>query len=296
MLSTARLGGVRSGESLPCSPLPRLSYRAGMGSPVWDDGAGYEAYVGRWSRLVAPGFLHWLHRPAGLRWLDVGSGSGVLTAAALTAAAPRRIIGVEPSAGFAAQARTAVPDRRATFVQGDADHLPLPDAAVDVVVSGLVLNFLAQPAHALQECVRVVVPGGVVGAYVWDYGEGMAMMRHFWEAAGTVDPAAATRDDGRRFSRWGPRLLRELWLDAGLTEVSVQALDIPTVFRDFTDYWQPFLGGQGSAPGYLASLTEQQQSAVRDVLAARLPIEPDGSIRLTARAWAVRGSRDDRGR
>ncbi|GAA2908369.1 methyltransferase [Actinoplanes cyaneus] len=262
-----------------------------MTSPVWADGAAYEAYVGRWSRLVAAAFLHWLDLPAGRRWLDVGSGTGVLTSTVLTGAAPRQVVGVDPAAGFVARARASVADPRAVFTTGDAQALPLPAGAVDVVVSGLVLNFVPEPARAVAEFARVAAPGGVVAAYVWDYAEGMAMMRYFWDAVITLDPAAAGRDDGRRFSLCRPDALRALWDDAGLTDVSVQGLYVPTVFAGFADYWTPFLGGQGSAPGYLASLTEPERNALRNLLAARLPAAPDGSIRLTAGAWAVRGIR-----
>ncbi|MFG1881479.1 class I SAM-dependent methyltransferase [Micromonospora sp. NPDC049102] len=260
-----------------------------MTSAVWRDGAAYEAYVGRWSRLVAVEFLRWLDLPPGLRWFDVGSGTGVLTSTVLRTAQPRQVTGVDPSVGFVRQARAEVTDPRAGFAVGDARVLPLPGRAVDVVVSGLVLNFVPEPALAAAEFARVVAPGGTVAAYVWDYAEGMAMMRHFWDAAAALDPAAAARDDWQRFALCRPEPLRTLWTDAGLTDVSVQALAVPTVFTDFTDYWTPFLGGQGSAPGYLASLTGSQRTALRDLLATRLPTEPDGSIRLTARAWAVRG-------
>ncbi|MFF0153729.1 class I SAM-dependent methyltransferase [Micromonospora sp. NPDC005203] len=261
-----------------------------MSSPVWQDGAAYEAYVGRWSRLVAVTFLRWLDLPAELRWLDVGSGTGVLTSTVLRTAQPRRITGVDPSDGFVRQARRGVTDARADFAVGDAQVLPLEDGAVDVVVSGLVLNFVPEPARAVAEFARVVAPGGVVAAYVWDYAEGMAMMRRFWDAASALDLAAAARDDRHRFALCHPEPLRTLWRDAGLTDVSVQALDVPTVFADFSDYWTPFLGGQGSAPAYLTSLSQAQRTALRDLLAARLPTEPDGSIRLTARAWAIRGT------
>ena len=262
-----------------------------MTTPVWADGAAYEAYVGRWSRLVAAEFVRWLDLPAGLRWLDVGSGTGVLTSTVLTTAQPRQVTGVDPSEGFVTQARTQVADPRAAFTVGDARALPLPDGAVDVVVSGLVLNFVPEPARAVADFARVAAPGAVVAAYVWDYADGMEMMRHFWDAASALDPGAAARDDGRRFSLCRPEALATLWRDGGLTDVSVEAIDVPTVFTGFADYWTPFLGGQGSAPGYLASLAEPQRVALRDLLAVRLPPGPDGSIRLTARAWAVRGTR-----
>ncbi|GAA4576471.1 class I SAM-dependent methyltransferase [Micromonospora coerulea] len=256
----------------------------------WVDGAAYEAYVGRWSRLVAAEFLRRLDLPTGLRWLDVGCGTGALTSTVLTAAEPRQVTGVDPSDGFVAHARTRVTDPRAAFEVGDARSLPLPNRAVDVVVSGLALNFVPDPPRAVAEFARVAAPGGVVATYVWDYAEGMAMMRHFWDAAVELDPAAAERDEGRRFSLCRPDPLRALWSDAGLMEASVEAIEVPTVFTDFDDYWRPFLGGQGAAPGYVASLDERQRAELRDLLSTRIPNGPDGSIRLTARAWAVRGS------
>jgi SAM-dependent methyltransferase len=264
-----------------------------MAGPVWADGDAYEAYVGRWSRQVAVGFLRGLAVPPGLHWLDVGSGTGALTSTILTHANPVQVTGIDPSEGFVAVARTRITDPRAVFQVGDARALPLSDRVVDVVVSGLTLNFVPEPARAVREWVRVVRPAGAVAAYVWDYGEGMAMMRHFWAAAAQLDPASAERDEGRRTTVGQPDTLRALWEQAGLRGVSVRPVDVPTTFIDFADYWTPFLGGQGSAPGYVATLAEPDRAALRELLAARLPVEPDGSIRLTARAWAVRGSRPE---
>jgi hypothetical protein len=141
----------------------------------------------------------------------------------------------------------------------------------------------------VAEFARVAKSGRVAAAYVWDYAEGMAMMRYFWDAATALDPAAADLDEGRRFPLCRPEPLRELWTDAGLDNVSVQAIEVSAVFADFDDYWRPFLGGQGPAPGYVMSLTEEHRRALRDLLRVRLPSAVDGSIQLTARAWAVRG-------
>ncbi|MEU8181592.1 class I SAM-dependent methyltransferase [Micromonospora sp. NPDC049044] len=261
-----------------------------MAQPVWANGDAYEAYVGRWSRLVAADFLRGLAVPPGRNWLDVGSGTGALTSAILTQTNAARVTGVDPSEGFVAVARTRVTDPRAAFQVGDARALPLPDRVADVVVSGLTLNFVPEPARAVAEFARVVRPAGVVAAYVWDYAEGMAMMRHFWAAAAQLDPASIERDEGRRTTVGQPDTLHALWEQAGLRDVSVRPVDVPTTFVDFADYWTPFLGGQGSAPGYVATLAESDRAALRELLATRLPVEPDGSIRLTARAWAVRGS------
>ena len=138
---------------------------------------------------------------------------------------------------------------------------------------------------------RVARPGGVVAAYVWDYAEGMRMIRHFWDAAGELDPRARELDEGRRSPLCKPEPLSDLFRRAGLEKVEARAIDVPTVFRDFEDYWSPFLGGQGSAPGYVMSLSEERRAAVRERLQATLPTSPEGEHRLMARAWAVRGVR-----
>jgi SAM-dependent methyltransferase len=254
---------------------------------VWASGEPYERYVGRWSRRVAPEFLAWLDQPPGLRWLDAGCGTGALTGTVVAHAHPARVTGVDPSDGFLRSARAAVTG--VEFVVGDAQDLPFPDDRFDVVVSGLALNFVADPARAAAEFARVTAPGGTVAAYVWDYAEGMEMMRHFWDAAATVEPASADLDEGDRFPICRPGPLRAVWTDAGLRDAEVRAIEVPTVFRDVDDFWQPFLGGQGAAPGYLASLPPGRRDALRDALLQRLPVEPDGSVRLTARAYAVRG-------
>jgi SAM-dependent methyltransferase len=253
---------------------------------VWQAGEAYEAYVGRWSRPVAREFVSWLDAPAGRSWLDVGCGTGALTAAAL-AAAPARVVGVDRSTGFLSVAGT-----RAGLVAGDACALPFAGARFDLVVSGLALNFVADPARAAAELARVCRPGGTAAAYVWDYAEGMAMMRHFWDAAVALDPGAAPLDEARRFPLCLPGPLARLWVGAGFARVDTRSIDVPTVFAGFDDLWRPLLGGQGPAPGYVAALPSRRRAALRDLLRERLPAEPDGSIRLAARAWAVRGTVD----
>jgi len=236
---------------------------------------------------VAAEFVGWLAIPPGRRWLDVGCGTGALTAAALAGAEPASVVGVDPSEGFLSVARSNVDDARVGFEVGDARSLPVPDGSADVVVSGLALNFVPDTTAALREFTRVCVPRGVVAAYVWDYAEGMGMMRLFWDAAVALDPAAAALDEGPRFPLCRPEALRERWTGAGLTGVDVRAIDVPTVFADFDDYWSPFLGGQGPAPQYVAGLSPEARDALRDRLRSTLGAD---QIELTARAWAVAGA------
>ena len=256
---------------------------------AWGVGEPYERYVGRWSRAVARVFLDRLAIPTGASWADVGCGTGALVEGILTRCTPKAVIGLDQSAGFVAAARRQIADARAHFLVGEATALPWRAATWDVTVSGLVLNFVADPAAMVREMVRVTKPGGSVAAYVWDYAGGMAMMRHFWDAAIAVNPHDARLDQAERFPLCQPEPLATLWQDGGLTAVVVRAIDIPTVFRDFADYWTPFLGKQGAAPTYLASVDAETQERIRTVLQARLRPAPDGSIALTARAWAVQG-------
>ena len=260
-------------------------------SDTWASGAAYEPYVGRWSRLVAREFLAWLGAPDGGRWLDVGSGTGALSQTILETAAPRAVRGIDRSDGFVAFARAQVRDERASFETGDAQALPVQTGEFDVAVSGLVLNFVPQPERMAAEMARAVRPGGTVAVYVWDYAGKMQLMRHFWNAAAALDPAAVALDEGRRFPVCQPGPLAQLWRGAGLAQVETRPIDIATDFKDFDDYWTPFLGGQGPAPGYALALSEERRAALRERLRAALPVAIDGSIPLVARAWAVRGTR-----
>jgi len=258
---------------------------------TWASGAAYEPYVGRWSRLVAREFLAWLAIPPGARWLDIGCGTGALSQTILDVASPREITGIDPSEGYITFARQQVPDRRVSFRLGGAQALPEASASYDAVVAGLVLNFVPQPSRAVAEMQRVARVGGTVAAYVWDYAGQMQLMRYFWDAAVALDPAASTLDEGQRFPICQPEPLMQLFRAEGLRAVAVRMIDIPTAFRDFEDYWSPFLGGQGPAPGYTMSLSEERRSVLRERIRATLPMAADGSIHLIARAWAARGVR-----
>lgn len=256
---------------------------------IWAAGNLYEPYVGRWSRRVAGEFLKWLNVPDGMDWVDVGCGTGALTRTIIEEWNPRSVIGIDASPAYIAYAEAHTQSARARFEVGDAQSLSLDTAALDAAVSGLVLNFVPRPPLAVAEMARVVRPGGIAAVYVWDYAGRMDLMRHFWDAATALDPAARELDEGRRFPICEAAPLAELFERSGLSVVETRPIDVVTEFRDFDDYWSPFLGGQGPAPGYAMSLSESDRAELRERVRSELPVAKDGSIRLIARAWAARG-------
>jgi len=247
--------------------------------------------MGRWSRGVAAGFVRWLAVPPGAAWLDVGCGTGALSQAVVAAAEPRAVVGVDASPELLEEARRHLAEAPVRLVVADAAAVPLPDAAVDVAVSGLVLNFLPDVGAALAELGRVTRPGGTVAAYVWDYAGGMEMVRHFWDVATALDEHAADLDQARRSPVCRPGPLAEAWTTAGFRDVEVAPVRTRLRFASFADYWDPFLGGQGGAPRYLATLSDGHRERVREVLRERLVPGGDGPFALGALAWAVRGHR-----
>jgi len=258
---------------------------------LWTASDPYDAYVGRWSRLVAREFVGWLGLPSALRWLDLGCGTGIVTETVLELAAPAEVLGVDPSEVFVTAARKRIRDPRARFQVADARAIPLGDAGIDVSASGLVLNFVSDHARAIAEMRRVVRPGGTIALYVWDYAGEMQMMRHFWNAATALDSNARSLDEGALFPICRPERLQTLFKDRGIQRPECVTLDVPMAFTDFNDFWSPFLGGEGPAPSYVRTLSNHRQATLRKHVRAALPVAADGSIHLIARAFAVRGVR-----
>lgn len=257
---------------------------------AWQAGDSYDLYMGRWSRRIAPRFLDWLDARDGLDWLEVGCGTGALSAAIVARCNPESLICMDPSEGFIAKARENVPDPRAGFQVGDAQALPLEPASRDMVVAALVLNFVPDRDRALAEMKRVARSGATVGFYVWDYpGGGVEFMRAFWNAATALDPNALDLTEDRRFPFCTADGLTGLARRAGLTSVECTPIEAPTVFRDFDDYWRPFTLGAGPAPGYCVSLPPEARQRLKEKLHDSLPRREDGSIPLKVRAWAIKG-------
>lgn len=262
-----------------------------VASDPWAVGDSYERYVGRWSRQVARHFLAWLAAPDNLDWLDVGCGTGALAGAVADTCRPHELAGIDPSAGFLDQARRQPSLARAELQQGDARALPFPDATFDRVVSGLALNFVPDPVLAVHEMARVTRLGGEVALYVWDYAR-VELMTHFWAVAEALNPDGPDLDEAARFPLCREEALVRLFAGEGsLGPSATRAIEIATPFRDFDDYWSPFLGGQGIAPAYCMSLPEERRTELCRQVRRRLPIAADGRIELHARAWAIRATR-----
>jgi SAM-dependent methyltransferase len=177
------------------------------------------------------------------------------------------------------------------FRSGSAERLPVEDGSVDYAVSGLVLNFVPDKDAAMRELLRVLAPGGMAACYVWDYAGHVQFMRYFWDAAVKLDPSARDKDEGVRFPMCRPRPLQHLFEAAGFRGLRVTAIDIPTPFESFHDYWQPFLTDVAPAPGYCVSLDAEDRARLEALVRNALPTDPDGMILLAARAWAVAGIR-----
>ena len=264
--------------------------KAGAQNRMFSAGGAYERFMGRWSRDLAPLLVTFAGVRNGDDVLDVGSGTGALTAAVVVVAPSSRVIGIDPAAPYVDLARTRHAGDLVRFEVGDAQQLRFGDGSFDRTLSLLVLNFIPDRAKALDEMIRVTRPGGTVAAAVWDYGQGMEMLRVFWDEAIALSPAMDARDERHMpLSRKGD--LAGLWREHGLQDVVEETLTIQTRFVSFDDYWSPFLEKQGPAGEYVASLPASERDQLRLRLRRRLLGDgPDRTIVLAARAWAVRGS------
>jgi ubiquinone/menaquinone biosynthesis C-methylase UbiE len=256
---------------------------------MFSESAGYERFMGRWSRLLAPAYIAFAGVKDGDRVLDVGTGTGALASALEAATTSSEIMGIDPSAGFISYAKKNVKSGRASFEVGDAQALRFKDAAFDQTMALLVMNFIPDHNKAIVEMRRVTRPQGVVSACVWDYNAGMEMLRFFWDEVVALDPVMAPKDErNMKLSREGQ--LGELWKKAGLVNVQEKPLVIEQAYTSFDDYWGPFLKGAGPGGAYVVSLGDERRSQLEGRMRKRLlGNRNDGAFVLKAQAWCVRG-------
>jgi SAM-dependent methyltransferase len=251
--------------------------------------AGYERFMGRWSRLLAPAYIAFAGVKNGDRVLDVGTGTGSL-AAALEASMPAsEIVGVDPSEGFIAYARKNAKSPHVHFEVGDAQALKFKGGSFDNTLALLVMNFIPDHNKAVAEMRRVTRVQGTVSACVWDYDSGMQMLRFFWDEAIALDPAVEPKDERHmKLSREGQ--LGDLWRWAGLVNIKEEPLVIDQAYSSFNDYWEPFTNGAGPGGAYVVSLSEDRRQQLEVRLRQRLLGDrQDGPFTLKARARCVRG-------
>ena len=288
---TATLRACVAASALICAVATlRIEGSSDDQSPIFSEAEAYERFMGRWSRDLAQLFVRFAAVRDGDAVLDVGAGTGALTAAITAAAPASRVIGIDPSAPYITVANAQQGNSRVSFEVGDAQQMRFATASFDRTLSLLVVNFIPDARKAVSEMVRVTKPNGTVAAAVWDYGEGMQMLRVFWDEAIALLPANVKKDERHMpFCRSGE--LAALWRAAGLENVAEEALTIETRFASFDDYWTPFLAKQGPAGAYVASLREAEREALRARLRQRLLGDgTDKPLVLRARAWAVRGT------
>jgi len=256
---------------------------------MFSEAEAYERFMGRWSARLAPLFVKFAGIRDGDAVLDVGSGTGALTLHVADVAPSSRITGVDPSADYVDFAQKRVLTNRVNFEVGDAQRLRFSDSTFDRTFALLMMNFIPDRTKALREMIRVTRPDGFVAAAVWDYGEGMEMLRIFWDEAVAQDPAITARDERHMpLSRNGE--LEAFWRENGLLNVVGQPLTVQLDFSSFDDFWTPFLAGQGPAGSHVASASAEQRVELQNRLRRRLLGDSsDRPITLQARAWAVKG-------
>lgn len=237
---------------------------------------------------MAPVFLKWLNAPTDKKWLDIGCGTGALSKVIEESYSPQSLACVDPTSAFLEKAKSRISANN-KFRIGGAENIPFESDNFDVIVSGLAMNFFPDLDKALREMKRVSKSNGVIAAYVWDYAGRMDFLRVFWDAAYQVDKASENLDEGNRFTICNRKKLATSFENAGLNDIKTTELDINTVFVNFDDFWNPFLGGQGPAPSFLATLPDIKKNALKNLIRKKLPVESNGSIKLIGRAIAIRG-------
>ena len=269
-------------------PLPRTQLTEAE-AKMFAASAGYERFMGRWSRLLAPRYIAFAGVKNGDRVLDVGTGTGSLAAAVEANMPASQIVGVDPSEGFIAYAQKNAKSTRVHYEVGDAQALKFKDASFDSTLALLVMNFVPDHNKAITEMRRVTRPQGIISACVWDYDQGMQMLRFFWDEAIALDPAIEPKDERHmKLSHQGQ--LGDLWKKAGLINVKEEPLVIDQAYSSFNDYWEPFTKGAGPGGAYVVSLPEDRRRQLEARMRKRLLGDrADGPFTLKAKAWCVRG-------
>jgi ubiquinone/menaquinone biosynthesis C-methylase UbiE len=260
-----------------------------MSSPTirFDDGAAYERMMGKWSGLIGNAFIDWLSPPPNLRWIDIGCGNGAFTQLLVERCAPVAIEGVDRSEGQLSFARERSATPVAKFRQGDAMELPYPDESFDAAVMALVVFFIPDPVRGITEMARVVRPGGIAAAYIWDVVSGggpSEILITQMKSMGLAPPRAPRAEAST------PEGLQALWTQAGFTDIEARVVHARRSFDDFEDYWSTTIAAPNLAP-MLTTMASAAVSQLKSRVHRHVPSEANGRVTIEARANAIVGRR-----
>ncbi|MPZ78816.1 MAG: methyltransferase domain-containing protein [Deltaproteobacteria bacterium] len=253
----------------------------------WNDGSAYERFMGQWSRVAGRVFLDWLALPKGLKWLDVGCGTGAFTETIQQNCAAAEIIAVDPAAAHVEYGQSRHTATGAQFQVVDARSMPFENGRFDAAVSALVLNFIPDREKAVAEMRRVVRPGGTVAAYVWDFAGRNGTAQHLNAALrqlDSVDTSGALNAESTSQDK-----LKDLFQSAGLADVEARPIEITVTFRDLDDYWESNTGFSSPASNSVKALTDDKREELKQMVKSKLPMDKNGVISYMARVNAVRG-------
>lgn len=256
------------------------------GSSLFNDGERYERSMGVWSRMVGNAFIDWLRPPPGLRWIDIGCGSGAFTELLTQRCSPREILGIDPSEAQLSFARTRLAAAPAAFQQGDAMALPCEADRFDAAVMALVIFFVPDPARSVNEMVRAVRPGGLVAAYVWDTPAGGSPSAPIVDELQKMQIEVADMPPSAHVSRI--EALHDLWSGAGMADVRTHTIAVQRSFADFDEFWTT-MSWLVSVRRAIAAMSPAGVATLKDRLRSRLGVTGNGSVRYEARANAVTG-------
>jgi ubiquinone/menaquinone biosynthesis C-methylase UbiE len=253
---------------------------------LFDNGPAYERRIGRWSSVVAATFLDWLDVPKNLRWLDVGCGTGAFTEALIARCSPAAVTAIDPSQQQLDYARTRPGATLAHFQTGAAQALAFPDRSFDAAAMALVIVFVPDPPRAVAEMVRVVRPGGLVAAYMWDMPGGGFPLQPLGTAMKSLGMALPP-NSGFEFSRQDK--MREIWEHAGLQSIETRAIRIPVVYTGFDELWESSSMPTGFTGKAIQEMSPSRREELKARLREQLPTRSDGCIAYEAFANAVKG-------
>jgi ubiquinone/menaquinone biosynthesis C-methylase UbiE len=254
---------------------------------AFSNGAAYEQFMGRWSREVGKTFLAWLQPPEGARWLDVGCGTGILTQLISASCSPASVIAVDPAPSQIAHAHNGVGQGKAEFRIADAQELPFPEKFFDVVASSLVLNFVPMRTRAMSEMRRVVSPGGLIAACVWDFSEELSPsgpLRRAIQRIG-IAPPPIPGTEGSTIAA-----LTDLFVKGELKGVAATTIEVTVSFPSFEDFWHSQTPPYAPTTKLIEAMSRTDRLAVKEALHSDLQALPAG-IRYAARANAIKGYR-----